>query len=166
VPGGEQGSQFAAFIEDELAQEHSRREAVNTRAAVAITSSTGLVTVVLAVIAVSKGKDLTLKGWPLFTLAAALVCLLCAALLAIVASMTWRYKVASIVGLRQMVGSRWGSTEATARSVVAQARVKAIETLRQGNGTKYRWLLTSAYCQAAAILFLGVTAVIVVVRQT
>jgi hypothetical protein len=48
---------------------------VNTRVTVAITSSTGHVTVVLAVIAVVKGKDFTLKDWPLFTLIAALICL-------------------------------------------------------------------------------------------
>jgi hypothetical protein len=61
--------------------------------------------------------------------------------------MTWGYKVASIVGLREIVGPRWASTAVTARSVVAQVQVKTIETLRTCNGTKFRLLLISAWCQ-------------------
>jgi Na+/melibiose symporter-like transporter len=167
APGSEQGSQFAAFVQDELAQEYSRRETVNSRAAVAITSSTGLVTVVLAVIAVVRGKDFTLKGWPLFTLVAALICLLGAAVLAVLAGMAWGvYKVASVADLRKLVGPLWTSTEVTARSTVAQARVEIIDTLRNGNNKKFRLLLASAWFQVGAIIFLAASAVIVVVRQS
>jgi hypothetical protein len=164
--GSEQGSQFAAFVEQELAEEYSRRESVTTRASVAITTSTGLVTVVRAVIAVVKGKDFTLKGWPLGTLVVALIFLLGAAVLAVTANMPWKaYKVAAIDDLRKLLDSHWKDTETDARSAVAQARIRTIETLRKSTPTRFRWLLASAWCQVGAVVFLGITAVTVVVQQ-
>jgi Na+/melibiose symporter-like transporter len=157
---GEQGAQFAAYIQEELTQEYSRRESVNSRAAAAITSATGLVTVVLAVIAVLKGKDFTLTGWALRMLFLGVFGLLAAAVLAVLAGMTWGYKVTDISTLRQIVGPRWRTTEVTARSTVAQFSVKTIATLRYGNGIKFRLLLASGFCQVAALLALGATALI------
>ena len=58
----DQGSEYADFIKEELASEVGRRDAVNSRAGAAITSATGLVTLVLAVVAITKGKDYVLTG--------------------------------------------------------------------------------------------------------
>src|SRR6266567_1786266 len=95
MSAGEQGTEFASFIQEELNQEYSRRDSVNSRAATSITASSGLVTVTLAVIAILKGKDFTLNGWALRWLIIALALLLMAAILAVLAGMNWKYKVGS-----------------------------------------------------------------------
>ena len=157
---GEQGTEFADYIQEVLNQEYSRRDSVNGRATAATTAATGLVTITLAVIAVLKGKDFTLHGWAYRTLVGAFVALLAAAILGVLAGLTWGYKVATIDTLRQLVGSRWQSTEVTARSAVAQFNVRAIETLRRGNNTKFNLLTASAWCQVLALIALGATALL------
>jgi hypothetical protein len=158
-PGG-QGSEFAAFIEEELKQEFNRRDLVNARSTTAITASTGMVTVVLAVIAVLKGKDFTLTGWSLRMLFVGLLALLAAAVLGVLAGLSWGYKVLSGKALKEVSGPRWPTPEQTARSMIAQFNVVTITTLRKGNDIKFWLFFACSCCQAAALLALGATALI------
>jgi uncharacterized membrane protein len=74
------GKQYAAFIESEVKAENDRHASINTRAAAALTGAAGLVTVVLAVLAVLADENFILSGWAKGWLVAALVALLGAGL--------------------------------------------------------------------------------------
>ena len=91
----DQGKEFAAFVDAELKAEQDRRASVNTRAGTALTGSTALVTLVLAVFAVFVGRNFTLSGWARAFLAIALVFLLLAAICAVVAGVPWASGVPS-----------------------------------------------------------------------
>ena len=52
----DQGKEYSAFLQERLRSEDKRRESVTTRAGAALTGATGLVTLVLAVFAVSSAK--------------------------------------------------------------------------------------------------------------
>lgn len=147
----EQGKEYSAFVQNELNHEYSRREAVNTRAAAAIVGSTGLVTIVLAVVAVLKGKDFTLTGAPLNSLMASLVAFLVAAVLAVLAGLNWKYEVTKTSSMREMVTDRWTESEVTARNRAAYCNLITIDSLRAGTSIKFRFLIAATIVQIVAI---------------
>jgi hypothetical protein len=65
----DQGSQVAAFIEGQVSVENARQESLNSRAATALTSATGLVTLVLAVGAYFVGNKASATALMWLTLA-------------------------------------------------------------------------------------------------
>lgn len=160
---GEQGTEYATFIQNELKFEHDRRDTVNSRAATAVTSATGLVTVTLAVVAVLKGQHFTFQGAGLVLLATGLLAFLVSGLLAVLAGLNWRYDVTSIDTLRQMSIDHWIDRETTARSLIAQSNVHTINSLRAGNNIKFMFLLAAGFAQTAAILALSISVLIVVI---
>jgi hypothetical protein len=160
---GEQGTEYGKFIQNELNFEHERRDTVNSRAATAVTSATGLVTVTLAVVAVLKGQHFTFHGASLVLLAIGLLAFLISGVLAVLAGLNWRYDVASIDALRQMSTDRWIDRETTARSLIAQCNVHTINSLRAGNNIKFIFLLAAGFAQIAAILALSFSVLVVVI---
>ena len=158
----DQGSEYAGFIKEELASEVDRRDAVNTRAGAAITSATGLVTLVLAVVAITKGKDYVLTGAAVTALVVALFALLLSAVAAILAGLSWKHKALSITSMRVMLQSRWGTPEVDARNQTAFARVVTIESLRRATNTKFKFLIAAGVGQVVAILALSVTIILTV----
>lgn len=158
-----QGSEFADFLKDELANEISRRDSVNSRAATAITSATGLVTLVLAVVAVAKGKDYIISGAALAALVVALVALLLSAVAAIIAGLNWKYMTVSTGTMRRMVQDKWATAEVDARNATAYCNLIAIESLRRATTVKFRFLIGASIGQIVAILSLSATTLLVVV---
>lgn len=158
----DQGSEYATFIENELKHEYDRRDAVNSRAAGAITAATGLVTIVLAVLAVLKGKDFTLTGGPLTALAVALIALLVAAVLAILAGINPSHEVTTVDTMRKMLRDHWGDSEVDARNLVAGSNIQTIDSLRKGTNVKFRYLTGGAVVQVVAVLALSVSALLVI----
>ena len=156
-----QGTEYATFIHDELSHEYERRDLVNARAATAITSATGLVTITLAVLAVLKGKDFKLTGGALTALFLGLFALLASAVLAVLAGLNWKYRTTSIVTMRRMLSDHWGDTEITARAVTAYCNIETLKSLRQGTSVKFRFMLAAGLAQIAAILALSTTALVV-----
>jgi hypothetical protein len=162
----DQGKQYAAFIEAELAAETDRRASVNTRAAAALTGAAGLVTLVLAVFAVLVGKDFVLSGHAKDYLFKALIALLLAAIAALLAGIPWTTSRPSPESLRSFLnvpgteeeqGERkqsWRNSEVTARNFTSQANVDAIEALRPGTTIKSFFLLIAALLQVVAVMFL------------
>ena len=158
----DQGSEYADFIKEELASEVGRRDAVNSRAGAAITSATGLVTLVLAVVAITEGKDYVLTGAAVTTLAVGLFALLLSAVAAILAGLSWRHKALSTASMRAMLQSRWETAEVDARNQTAFARVVTIESLRRATNIKFRFLVAAGVGQVVAVLALSVTTVLTV----
>ncbi|MGY2029037.1 hypothetical protein ACW9HR_10610 [Nocardia gipuzkoensis] len=158
----EQGAEWAAFIHDQLNREYSRRDALNTRAAGAVTSATGLVTLVLAVVAVLKGKDFTLTGGALVALYVAMLALLGSAVLAVLAGVSWRYRVTSIDSMRAMLVDHWTDSEVDARYVSAYCNLETVVSLRTGSSLKAHLLLGAAALQVLSILAMATSALILV----
>jgi hypothetical protein len=152
----DQGKEFAAFVDAELKAEQDRRASVNTRAGTALTGSTALVTLVLAVFAVFVGRNFTLSGWARAFLAIALVFLLLAAICAVVAGVPWTSGVPSPRYLQSLLDDHWHFDEVDARNIAASAKVDAIRMLRNGTEKKFRFLVAASIfqgCSAAALVF-------------
>jgi hypothetical protein len=159
----DQGKEFASFIDAELKAEYDRRAAVNTRAGGALTGSTGLVTIVLAVFAVFVGKDFTLCGFARTFLAFALLFLLLAASCAVAAGVPWKSSVPAPHYLQSLLEKPyWKVTEVAARNITANTKVEAIRTLRTGTEIKFRFLVAASVFQAlAAAALVGCTLFVV-----
>ncbi len=147
----DQGGEYAAFVRDELDREYSRRDVVNARSATAITSVTGLVTLVVAAAAVVRGQGHLLQGFAALWLVVSVIALLAAGVLAVLAGLSWKFEVTSQATLSAMIGEKWGDREVTARSVVAQCNARTLASLRKGTNTKTRLLLWAYALQIAAI---------------
>ena len=150
-PLDEQGKQYSDFIASELAAEVDRRSSVNTRAGSALTGAAGLVTLLLAVLVVVYGDDFTLTGWSKSFIVFSLLALLAGAFCAVMAGVSWRFKVTSVETLRSMTNQRWGDTEITARGVTAYCNTIVLASLRSGTSAKARWLLAASCCQLLAV---------------
>jgi hypothetical protein len=158
----DQGTHYSAYINAELQAELSRRESVNGRSATALTSSTGFVTLVLAVFAVFVGKDFILSGGAKISLAVGLFALLAAGICAVIAGFPWRIKLATTETLRKMVNEHWTDSEVTARGNAAYANVVVLESLRPGTNIKFWFLMIAGGCQIIAVGALGACTLFVV----
>jgi hypothetical protein len=162
----DQGREWVEFIGKELDREYTRRDTINTRSAASITSATALVTISLAVIAVIRGEHYTvgIAAWKVWILAAALLCLLAAAIFGILAGATAsRFRIASTNDMTRMLSAElWGYHHIDARNETAKLNIKAIRTLRTGNSIKFRFLVLALLIQAVGVLLLGAFAVTVI----
>lgn len=158
----QQGASYAAFIQSELDREHERRDSVNARAATAITSATGLVTLTLAAVAVIKGQSTLLHGTSQAWLVVAVIALLVAATLAVLSGVNWRYNVTTPETLAEMRTTHWSDTEVTASNVVAHCNILTIKALRAGTNVKMALLLSAHGVQVFAIAALAVAFVSIV----
>lgn len=155
----DQGSAFTEHTQWHLEHELERRDAVNKRAAQVLASSTGIVTVVVALLAALKGKDAILSGAAAGLLAFAVFSLLFAALAALAASWPgppFKYDAVSETTLDKMLTEHWTKSETTARAITARANLTSIISLRKTSGRKY-WVLMVAYgFQALATVFAAI----------
>lgn len=155
-PNSEQGKQYAAYIEAELKAEYDLRSSINSRAATALTGSTGFVTLVLAVFAVLIGKhDFELTGCAKGYLVAAVMALLAAAICALMAALPGKFQYALTSTLQELLGPRWGDDEIDARGVTAYCNMVVLDSLRVSNDVKVKYLIAAGICQIIAIAMLG-----------
>ncbi|TDO06482.1 hypothetical protein EV580_6573 [Mycobacterium sp. BK086] len=160
--GPEQGVEYAAYLKDQLAREYSRRDQVNSRAATAITSATGLATLATGIFALILGKDFTLKGAALTSMAAALLAFLAAAVFAVIAGLNRTYDAVDEATMRSLLSAEhWKDNPIDARWQTANFTILSVTTLRTGTNFKYRFLALSGIAQIVAILALGVCAIAV-----
>jgi hypothetical protein len=158
----QQGATYAAFIQMELDRELERRDSANSRAATAITSATGLVTLTLAAVAVLKGQSTLLHGTSEAWLVVGVIALLVAAVLAVLAGVNWRYNVTTPETLAEMRTTRWGDSEVTASNVVTHCNILTITSLRAGTNVKMTFLLSAYGIQVLAIAALAVAFISIV----
>jgi hypothetical protein len=158
----QQGATYAAFIQSELDREHERRGSVNSRAATAITSATGLVTLTLAAVAVIKGESTLLHGAAEAWLVVGVAALLVAAILAVLSGVNWRYHVTTAETLAEMRTTHWGDSEVTASNVVAHCNILTVTSLRAGTNVKMTLLLSAYGVQVLAIAALAVAFISIV----
>jgi hypothetical protein len=160
-PDPDQGREWVDFIGQELDREYERRDLINSRSAGSISSGTAFVTVSLAVIAVVKGEHFAVTGaLHIWLIAGVLLFLLAGAVFGILAGAAkGTFTVAAVNDMKMMLGvQRWGFNQIDARNYTAHFNVKAIQTLRAGNTTKYRFMVLAFTAQALSIFLLGVFA--------
>jgi hypothetical protein len=158
-PLNDQGSHYAAFIEKELQHEYERRDSVNVRAGALIIGASGTIALTLLVGALLKGKDYIMGGFDAAALTVALAAFILSALIAILASLNWRYKVASIRTLRAMTQEHWLDDDLTALNQCAYINMLTTASLRSGTNVKYRLLLIAACFQLGALGSLSIIAI-------
>jgi hypothetical protein len=163
----DQGAVFAAFVKEQLEAERKRRETLDQRG-FEIAKMTGtLVTVVLGFAALVLGVKYKPHSWvALISLSLALLLLLTSIGFALYATRLLRYVVTDKAGIDEILHKRWKSTEATARSAVAQLSAITIDTLRAGNETKASKLAWAHWLQLAGLTLLAVTVTAEVISRS
>ncbi|NTY58731.1 hypothetical protein [Mycolicibacterium sphagni] len=166
APPLERGTQFAAFLEAELKREIDRRDSINTRAIAALTGATGLATLVLALFAVVIGKDATINGAAKILMMVAVLALLAASGFALVAARPRKNYVIGVETLEEIITPKiWGLFEPHARHQTSRLIIEQIKDLRPETLTRGRRLIASAALQVVAVLFLGLSTIVVVFTQ-
>lgn len=146
-----QGVTYAAYVQSELDLEYARRDSMNARAATAITASTGLVTLVLAATAFVNGQNYPNRSAAELWMICGIGLLLAAAIIAILAGVSWKYVVTDETTLRAMIGDQWAATDVTARNTVASINIRTLVSLRAGTNIKTNLLLGAYALQTLSI---------------
>ena len=150
------GEAYAKFIEAQLANELARRDSVNTRAATALTTATGLVTLALAVLAVLRGKDFVLtSGQAKVWLIIAVIALFVSAVCAVGAGVPWTMQLIDPTTLDAMVGPRWKDPADKALKNTAFANTLLLKGLQRGTARKFWLFLASGIAQIVAVFALA-----------
>jgi hypothetical protein len=146
---------YAEFIEAELKAENQRRESLYTRASSAVTSSTGLITLVLGVFGFLVGKS---PGFPNSAkpfLVIAVIALLAAGACAVVAGFPVGQQFVADSTLDDMLNARRNDSEEVARDAVAYVNAIGLLSLRSKTTSKALWLFASGISQIVAMACIG-----------
>lgn len=163
----DRGTQYTAFIEAELKRESERRDSVNTRAVSAVTGSTALATLVLAVFAVMIGRDAIVHGPAKVSITVAVIALLLASGCAVQAARTRTAELVSIDNLKVLLTEEhWiKDNEPNARYHSCKYMLEEIKDLRSGTTKRGNWLRRSAVLQLVAVAALAFSVIWVAFTQ-
>lgn len=156
----DQGSEYADFIQGELADEEARRSSVNNRAFTSITASGTQFAIATGLLLFLRGKDWLPRHGAAWAFAMSLSLYLISVGLGLLATQSHTTSVASPQTMRSMLTTRWTDHQVDARNSVAAVRVNAIEALREGTEHKTKWLKQSVSAQIAAMTALAVAVVL------
>ena len=157
----DQGKVYAAFIEGELKAERERRTAYDTRGQALVTTSGALVTLIggfAALVRAGSGTRPPIAG--LYVFGAALVLFVGAAACGIAAGWNRHHAVATIATLKRMLTEHWKDDEVTARNNVSTVYRATVDTLRQANDFKAKWVSIGLILQVCALVASGTAVVI------
>jgi hypothetical protein len=146
---------YAAFIEAELKVETDRRDSVHTRAGAAVTSSVGLITLVLGVFGYLAGKNPGFPDCAKPFLVVAVIFLLVAGGFAVAAGFPVGQKYVSDSTLNSMLESHRNDSEERARDAVTYINAVGLLSLRRGTTRKVVLLFVSGICQIVAMVAIG-----------
>ena len=151
------GPAITNLIQDQLAQERSLKDSLESRASVVIASAGTLVTLLLALVAlVSKPDKSSFSIASRSLIGAAIAGFLLAATFAILAIRPREYAVVDVQSLREMASSQAYDTPASVgEPKIILALVQLIEKTRLGNRGKARFLMWSVLAEMIAVVFLG-----------
>ncbi len=153
----DQGTTYAAFVDKALAAEVERRTSLDTRALNVLTTSSGLVTLLLALVVLITGQPYEVSNRGARGVAISFVFFLASATFGLVANKLWSYEVANAATLKRLLSDRWKDDEVDARNVCAAINVGTITTLRAGSNKKASLIELAFFCQLLAIASLVVT---------
>ena len=152
----DQGVTYATFIEAELKLEYERRTTLDARGLAIVTTSSGVITLLLAVAVLFLGKDFELGPEAKWAVVGALALFLIAALFGLLANAARLYEVTHSDTLKEMTQAHWVDDEVDARNVCSYRNVVTLASLRDGNNDKSRQVSIAFWFQLAAITALAV----------
>ncbi len=162
----EQGKSYSAFVELELKTERDRRAAYDARGQAIITTSAGLVTLLVALATlVRSAGSVAFPHAARLPLVLVLAGLASAAALGILASWNFRYAAVKSATLGVMVRAHWKDHEVDARNSIATMQILTVDSLRKANNRKALLVSWALVAQLAALLALGAV-VLLVIFQT
>jgi hypothetical protein len=147
----DQGTQYHAFVTEQLKAEYDRRTALEARGLSVVTSSGALVTLVFAVAAFTLGKDYKPSAVAKIGLGVSLVLFVVAAGFGLLANFLRKYKIVSAATLDLMLTSHWTDSETAARNICAVVDSSTLISLREGSNDKARQVTWALSCQLLAL---------------
>ena len=157
-----QGTEYAAFLVEQLTREFARRDSVNSRATSTLTSSTALVTIATGVFALLLGEDFKFSRVALTTITVALLAFLACAIFTVIAGLNRTYDAVDEKTMRALLSSEhWKDHEIDARWQSANFNILSITTLRAGTNFKSFFLSLAGFAQVLAISALAASTLIV-----
>lgn len=151
----DQGSVYAAFVEERLKTERERRATQEARAIAVVTSSAALVSLIFALAALVIGKDYQFTSGAKWFVVAALALFALGGLSALIAGLLLEYDVPDDATLQACLGNHWTDTETSARLSCAWMNLDTLLSLRRGNNRKSWWLDWALRVQVLAVAVLG-----------
>lgn len=123
-----------------------------------------MVTILSTVTAIAINKKLLVIPGPVrYSILSAVACFILAVILGILATINFKYDVASKSTLLQLPREHWtDSKEVSDRNIVA-TNVATILTIRRGNDRKATFLFSALFAQLAALLGLTVAVLLAVI---
>jgi hypothetical protein len=129
---------YGDLIEQQLAEERSRKTSLEQRGSFVITSASAVATLLLALAAVVTSEKHFHAGGALKVLLAVAASLFaCAALFGLAANLPWRYYEVSENALKRLTSpDLWEAEIAPATRRIAEAKVAVLATARRANAIK------------------------------
>lgn len=156
------GAAYESLISDQLAEERKRKESLEQRAAFALTSGGGFVTLTLGIAAlVTRAQDFALPENARTLLLAAVVAFGLSAAAAIAANVPFRYLEVDEADIRASVETYWDGSRLWAEQAVSLALIDVLEAARKGNGTKAIFVVLALLTEASALGLIAAAAWVV-----
>lgn len=152
----EQGTTYAAFIENQGRAEYERRTVLDARGLGIVTTNGAFTTLIFGILVVLKGKNFTLGLPAEVALIVALTFLILSAGAGVYATQLVKYSVPDYDTLRAMLkADHWKDSEVTARYFCASATIRTIESLGEGSDRKAGRIVAAVYLQLAGFAALA-----------
>lgn len=139
-------------------EERGRKQSLESRGTALVTSSGAFVSVVLAVATLADTRALDVPRDAVLSLAAAVACLLAAAVCGVLANMPTGYQEPDAAELARYIDDYWDADGSAAARVVATNSADNLKSARTANATKATVLRVGTAVEAAGLVLLAVTA--------
>ncbi|GAA1768699.1 hypothetical protein GCM10009795_013720 [Nocardioides hankookensis] len=157
-PQSDEGNEFALFVSDELDFEMRRADRAEAQGQRLLTASSTLVTLAFAGSAlVTSRSGFEPPRMSLWAMVPATLFLLAGAGLGLRGSRVTTIQRASIALLRRWdtePPTMWKATSVGARTAITAAKITALDSLRQANNAKMKWVIWGGRAQGAGLVFL------------
>jgi hypothetical protein len=156
---------YAAYIKDELEVQEKRKASFEQRGLAVITTSGTLVTLLFALAALStkEADTFSLPAAAEVLLAAALICFFLSAFAALATNAPLRYDALVASKVRERLRDEsFTQTAAAATRDVAFTRLKELESAKDLNGLKGKWLTAAMAWEALGVGLVGAAILIVI----
>lgn len=157
---------WGSYIDEQLGAERGRRDRIDGRAQ-SLLQNSAVYTLLIGFLTALDGKDAHLsavsKPWVVVSLVSAVL-----AILAALRAMILRPSLTiAAAGLRSLLTDeqQWKASSVTARNIVLQTKVDAIESLMTVNQKRARWVTGGATAQLLAVAALAVAVAITLLRE-
>lgn len=158
------GVNYAPFVEQELRSERERRTTLDARGQAVVTTSGVLVTILSTVTAIAINRKVLIVPGPVrYSILSTLACFIIAVILGILATINFKYDVASKSTLMQLSREHSADSREIAERNIVATNVATILTLRKGNDRKATFLFTALFAQLAALLSLAIAVLLAVI---